>query len=167
MTEPLSNDEVPAKRTKASQVSLKALQYLTRPENLGLVVFIDDIADDTGFTQKQIAAAISYLRSRNATLAEDLKVVVVGKAWQYLPRQGFVKSIEPAVPVEPPAPTPTSTPPAPPAPVRREPVRRSRTARSDDGDGKLFEQIGRMGDGVLLKDIDKVVWVAHKLKTDA
>lgn len=169
MTEPTDNGVAP--RHRETQISLRALEYLTRRP--GEVVFIDDIADTTGFTQKQIVNALGYLRAKRDTLGQEIKVIVAGKAWQYLPNQGYTKPITaepPSVPAPaaprwpvPAAPTPAPVQVTPPTASPKPKAVRRRRGQNQNGD--LYEQISLLEDGsVLLKDGNEVVYIARKLQ---
>jgi len=159
VTEPTNDSE--SLRTRTNDISLRALRYMTqRP---GQVVFVDEIAEGTGFTQKQIVSALGYLRAKNDVMRVEIKVIVAGKSWQYLPTmQPQVATPEreqPHVSAPPPSTEPAaSTTPAKP---------RQRAARAvTNGNAELFEEVGRMADdGIIIKDSRGVMYVARKLTT--
>lgn len=128
------------------------------------VLFVDDLAELTGFTPEQVRSAVYNARSTSDVVARDCEVIQRGTAWRWVATQ------------QPPSTSPTSDASAPSQPRtrarERSATRASRRASTDvSGEdsahprAEVLELVCRLDDGdLLVQDDDNVVYRARRVQ---
>lgn len=124
----------------------------------GQTLFVDDIADDLGFTKKQVQSAVWHLLKENEATKSDFVVVQPSYAWRYVPNRAETNGrVTPELTA---APASTHTPNAIAAytpeavtttlPVSSEVPSIPKPAAAVATSGRLFEEVGQLTDGAIL-----------------
>lgn len=73
-------------------VTPRILRVLT--DKPGQVVYRDEIVEVTGLTKEQVSNAIARLkRTGKSDVGEDIKVVITGQAWRYVPNRVVTSAV--------------------------------------------------------------------------
>lgn len=107
----------------------------------GMVVYVDEIVEQTGFTKKQIQAVIGSLLKSNV---QGLSIAVHGNAWTYSPVNGNVWVDNPTAPVGPPVKT---------------------TPRKKKVEPRIFEEVGHTKSGeLMIRDQNMTLYFAKEME---
>lgn len=76
----------PSDKPVSSSIRNSVLRYFT--QKVGETLFVDEIAQDLGFTRKQVQNAMyNLLHDARSTVRHDFDIVTNGSAWRYLPNR--------------------------------------------------------------------------------
>lgn len=161
---PTQSTNVTAPKAEGTSVSApirgSVLRYFAK--HPGEILFRDDIAEDLGFTVKQVQSAMYSLLNENQATRDDFEVVQASYAWRYVPNRTVAPAesngqVTPAL-EQAPAQEFKPTPSAPVATVTL-PLKRTDgtsvvvpavTPAQTATTNRLFEEIGQAGNGDIL-----------------
>ena len=126
----------------------------------GETLFRDDIAEDLGFTVKQVQGAMWHLLNENDTTKNDFVIVQSSYAWQYVPNRqakaesnGHVTTMPASVPAAEYTPSVATTTLPAASKVSNTPKAEPTSAAVATATSRLFEEIGTLSNGgVLVKE---------------
>lgn len=140
--------------TPRNSIKVPLLKYFVdRP---GVVIYIDDLAADTGLSRKQILSGIYNMRAGSSAPAVPIEVMIYGRAWRYMPNTTLapvvVKTRKPAQPLTEVEAVESKKRPAA-APVSAMEARRKLGEPSGPA-LRMFEEVGNTRDGALILRAD-------------
>lgn len=168
-TKPESKPE--SKPSVSSSIRNSVLRYFT--QKVGETLFVDEIAEDLGFTRKQVQNAMyNLLHDARSTVRHEFDIVTNGSAWRYVPNRPQVTTssngqVSHAVAAKVAANTATAY--APTAATTTLPVNAKAVPDIPpvgNVGARLFEEIARLGsDAILVKEAESgAVYRAEPLR---
>lgn len=163
---PKASPSQPGRATSSRHDRRRPLTHQLREyflANPGRVIFLDELVAYTGATEVQVKVGVNNMRNGHRNMRYSVKTEAAGSAWRYLPVEVATQPDPSSTSVPTTATTTTTTTTTPPPPPPDD-VDDALVVVDDARSARIFEEVGTIGNAVIIRDVNGVLFRAVRMK---